>query len=608
MTARSSVCAMHERPSGRTSHNVALPGIRVIVRAAPPGVTASSARNSGRSSAAVYQISSPLQARPWMLRYSSESGVTAPARSMIATRPTSDPGAGTGRTPRAGRRARPARSPDRCSRRRPARPARADGKLQPVAAVYTTHDREVRAVGRPVGELHVLDQLARGAAGHRHARERAVGNDPAACGPSASAARPIAKLPGCSRLAIERVRFGAVEAPVYTRQRSAVPQRAVEDGLAVGRDARRSDEPAPERQPPERRRTADRPPPEPTPPASPAARVPATKRRRAAPCGATRPGRGPPTGDSQSRSSSTATSSARPRSWAEWKRSSGRFSRHRLTTRATAGVTPGGRSGGIVLEDRGQRFRDACRAERPGARQHLVHHDAEREDVGAMIDGSPAPVPAPCSRPCRRRRRRPSTLAVIVVAASVSAGVDQFRDAEVQDLHPAVAGEEQVLGLQIAMDDAAGVSSRESARDLRACTRSPAASGRAPFADGRAGSRPRATPRRCRRRRPRVRRRRRPAGWDGRGRRRPWPPSRSAGRDRVSACAATVLTATWRPRRVVSAGDLPHPPAPISLSISYGPSRVPAASESLIGHHSRAKGGAGRADAITAGGDTCPAA
>ena len=63
-TARSSVCAITRRPSGEASHSVALPGIRVIVRRVPPGVTAHSARNSCCSSAAVYQISSPFQARP----------------------------------------------------------------------------------------------------------------------------------------------------------------------------------------------------------------------------------------------------------------------------------------------------------------------------------------------------------------------------------------------------------------------------------------------------------------------------------------------------------------------------------------------------------------
>ena len=36
------------------------------------------------------------------------------------------------------------------------------------------------------------------------------------------------------------------------------------------------------------------------------------------------------------------------------------------------------------------------------ARQHLVEHDAERPDVGALVDGSAlAPAPAPCRRRCR---------------------------------------------------------------------------------------------------------------------------------------------------------------------------------------------------------------
>jgi hypothetical protein len=44
--------------------------------------------------------------------------------------------------------------------------------------------------------------------------------------------------------------------------------------------------------------------------------------------------------------------------------------------------------------------------------------------------------------------------------------VHQFRDAEVQNLHAAIASEEQVLGLQIAMDDATVVRRREALRDL----------------------------------------------------------------------------------------------------------------------------------------------
>ena len=45
--------------------------------------------------------------------------------------------------------------------------------------------------------------------------------------------------------------------------------------------------------------------------------------------------------------------------------------------------------------------------------------------------------------------------------------VEQRREAEVEDLHAAVAREEDVLGLEIAMDDAAGVRRRQAARDLQ---------------------------------------------------------------------------------------------------------------------------------------------
>ena len=45
-------------------------------------------------------------------------------------------------------------------------------------------------------------------------------------------------------------------------------------------------------------------------------------------------------------------------------------------------------------------------------------------------------------------------------------GAHELRDAEVQDFRAAVAREEQVLGLQVAMDDAAGVRGCQSARNL----------------------------------------------------------------------------------------------------------------------------------------------
>jgi hypothetical protein len=44
----------------------------------------------------------------------------------------------------------------------------------------------------------------------------------------------------------------------------------------------------------------------------------------------------------------------------------------------------------IFLEDRRHRVRSRLAVERAAARQDLIQHGAEREDVGAMIRGQPA--------------------------------------------------------------------------------------------------------------------------------------------------------------------------------------------------------------------------
>ena len=81
------------------------------------------------------------------------------------------------------------------------------------------------------------------------------------------------------------------------------------------------------------------------------------------------------------------------------------------------------------------------------------------------------PAPATCTRPfqgalpvhgqrdCRRVGRR--------------IAVGQLRDAEIEDLDPAVPGDEQVLRLDVAVDDAALVRGGQAARDLDRRTRRP---------------------------------------------------------------------------------------------------------------------------------------
>jgi hypothetical protein len=129
----------------------------------------------------------------------------------------------------------------------------------------------------------------------------------------------------------------------------------------------------------------------------------------------------------------------------------------------------GGRHGrrqrwGIGVEDRGHRVRRRVALEGPGARQHLVHHEAEREDVRAMVDrGGPQLLGCHVADGAHDETGASERGAGLRVL-----GVDELRDAEVEDLHAAIAREEQILRLQVAMDDPPSVCGREPARNLHA--------------------------------------------------------------------------------------------------------------------------------------------
>ncbi len=77
-----------------------------------------------------------------------------------------------------------------------------------------------------------------------------------------------------------------------------------------------------------------------------------------------------------------------------------------------------------LRQDRVQRVERALALERRPAGEHLVEHDAEREDVAAVIDARRrAPAPATCTPRCRgRARRRCAARATLTVDASRSAG------------------------------------------------------------------------------------------------------------------------------------------------------------------------------------------
>ena len=107
------------------------------------------------------------------------------------------------------------------------------------------------------------------------------------------------------------------------------------------------------------------------------------------------------------------------------------------------------------------------------AGEHLVEDRAQREEVGAGVGGETphllrrhVPIRADHHAGPRlgeRPRRRQ------LVAGAL--GADELGDPEVEDLGPPVAGQEQVLRLEVAVDDAALVRRRQAARhrggDLR---------------------------------------------------------------------------------------------------------------------------------------------
>jgi hypothetical protein len=103
---------------------------------------------------------------------------------------------------------------------------------------------------------------------------------------------------------------------------------------------------------------------------------------------------------------------------------------------------------------------------RATARHHLVQHDAEREDIGAWIAG----IAAHLLRGHVADRAQYGTWLGALWSERLLAGDrDQrlAREAEVEDLRALVGGDEQVLGLQIAMDDTLVVRRGKPACELR---------------------------------------------------------------------------------------------------------------------------------------------
>ena len=146
----------------------------------------------------------------------------------------------------------------------------------------------------------------------------------------------------------------------------------------------------------------------------------------------------------------------------------------------------------VLAQDRGHGLRRGVAAEGAAAAQHLVQHAAEAEDVGAVVDGVAAHLlgrhvadgaRAPSRGRSRARAsgtRKPRARRCRVLA----------RQPEVEDLEAPVAGDEQVLGLEVAVDDALVVRRREARSGLAPRTQPPFAAAAARRAARRAGSAP----------------------------------------------------------------------------------------------------------------------
>lgn len=129
-----------------------------------------------------------------------------------------------------------------------------------------------------------------------------------------------------------------------------------------------------------------------------------------------------------------------------------------------------GKRRGLVAQDGREDLGRGCALERPDACEHLVEDDAQRELVGRRLDREAPGVLRghvrggsrwPARRDVRwvRRDVRPR------LAVAERLGSDD--EAEVEDLRQAVAGQEDVLGFQVAVDEAVHVRFGERVGDLR---------------------------------------------------------------------------------------------------------------------------------------------
>ena len=155
-------------------------------------------------------------------------------------------------------------------------------------------------------------------------------------------------------------------------------------------------------------------------------------------------------------------SRAKATSWASRKRCAGSFSRQWSHDPAQGERDgPGGlfELGRIVAQDGGHRLAGGAPSECLPARQHLEEHHAEAEEVAARIDRLAAHLLG--AHVAERPEDRPLSSVLVADGLGGHEGVgapagrlDLRSQAEVEDLEPTLLRDPEVVGLQVAMDDA----------------------------------------------------------------------------------------------------------------------------------------------------------
>ncbi len=128
----------------------------------------------------------------------------------------------------------------------------------------------------------------------------------------------------------------------------------------------------------------------------------------------------------------------------------------------------------LVAHDRGLRLdRRRVRRRRAGRSASRRRSGRRRTGRSARPRAGPTPAPATCSRPCRgsspRASRPCGPTPVVSSLRHRSCGASSRarpRQAEVEDLGPALGRDHHVLRLEVAVDDALGVGGGEAVGDL----------------------------------------------------------------------------------------------------------------------------------------------